>query len=144
MKIDTDLRMAINAAARAQKEPTYEEQQKAKTAAINALIKLHPGAVYKARKLEAKSRKLYAEATKFEKEAQTALDPLGIEFARREGIEFDLRYGDKATAAFVNAGGKLPPPSKRKWKADDVIKRLVAADPKDRDAILKEYGINWV
>jgi hypothetical protein len=144
MRIETDLRMAINAAARAQKEPSYEERQKAEQDAIDKHVKKHAAPVKKARALQAKVEKLQAEIGRLNKEIVAILNPLGIEFTCRDsGPEFELPWGDKAKENFVKSGGVLPPSDKRKWSADSVLKQLAAADPKDRDTILKEYGINW-
>ena len=146
MKIDADLRMAINAAARAQKPPTSKEERESEDKAVADFLKKH-------RTLRAKAVALKKQSLKARALSDTADAKLN-EFLRHYGLVFDeircpkndrleIGYGDSARAAFLNLGGTLPAPSRRKWTADEVVARLATAKPDQRDAILKEYGINW-
>jgi hypothetical protein len=146
MKIDADLRAAINAAAKAQKEPSQDELDAAEQTAISALVSMkeHKDAVKKARDLRKKFAKLNKQTDAIHAEMNSFLTPLGLRFEdAEESDRLEISYGS-SKERFVKSGGKLPTPRRQKWRAEEAITELAAADPDDRFAILKKYGINWI
>lgn len=143
MRIERELRMAINAAARAQQTPTYNERQEAEKRSVKAFLKANPALT---KKVEA-ARKRYltsrAKTDALEQSSAALLKGTGLRFTDRSGHELEVGFGNKSQELFVASGGVLPPVEKREWKADEVISRLAAADKSERDAILKDYGIKW-
>lgn len=143
MKVDADLRLAINAAARAQRPVSHEQEEADEKKAVNGLITLKSVSIKKARQLRAKWLKLSDQAAAVDAELDKILKPLGLRFENRNTPDLELGYGESSKQAFVKAGGILPPAKRRKWTADEVIQRLVGVKPDKRDAILKECGIDW-
>lgn len=128
MKIDTDLRLAIKAAERAQPRNDWQARHKSETEAIQALIaKPKYSTSIKKALADVKRGKAILER------ANEVITALGI------SRDLDRIYdGDK----FRKAGGILK--SKiEEWKSDEVMKELLAAPDKDRAKILLKYGINW-
>jgi hypothetical protein len=144
MKIDQDLRAVINAAAKAQPEMGWSERSEIIAKAVAAFLKKRPALTKKVNSLIAKSRELQAKQLEVQEQIHKSLGPLGLR-ASSNVIEgnFSDWADDRDADTFIAAGGVLPPPRKVKWKAEKLIAQLAAADPKNRDAILKEYGINW-
>jgi hypothetical protein len=138
MKIESELRFAINAAAKTQTELSWQEKADAKREAIEAFLKTRRG-------LRAKVKRLTADAEEKSKVARAAwhkVDAITEEIGLTRALEnFSNAYGEEK---FEKAGGVLPPREKRRWKAEEVIAKLAAATtPKQFNAILKEYGIHW-
>ena len=144
MKIDQDLRAAINAAAKAQPEYSYETESKQIQQCVDALFKKKPSVKRKADALLKESMALRDKKSVIDGRIGELLRPLGLRaYDLRITANFRRDMDDEDAQKFMAAGGQLPPPSQRKWKAETVIARLAAAEPKSRDTILKEYGINW-
>ena len=148
MKIDKDLRAAITAAARSQTQPTWQEEKKQMRDASDAFLKKSPSArraVAKALKLAAQCDELDEKQKALRKQQHAALKPFGLSIDKggNERHATVDRHSDEDQDAFTKAGGTLPPPHRRHWKADEVIAKLAAATPDKLEAILAEYGINW-
>ena len=144
MKIDSDLRAAINAAAKTQEDYSYDHARKIMQQAVDDLMKKKPGLKRRVGSLIQKTKVLSDKIENNHKKIKLLLQPLGL-CVYDETIEAqwhrDLDCAD--AQKFKAAGGQLPSPMKRKWKADTVIARLAAAKPEQRHEILKEYGIDW-
>lgn len=152
MKIDTELRHTIAAASRANRNLPNRDSENMKAACAAFL------ATKKGRGIQAKFdklRTLKSEAEKktatIQKQINALLDPVGLDersnyvsASKTYTYTLEIDHGDDCRTAFMKAGGKLPPPQRRNWSADEVLRKLAAAtDQKSFDAILKEYGINW-
>lgn len=132
MKVTQDLRVAISAVSRQNRENSrnWEERRKLNRQAAEALDKKKRK---KISNLVAKLHDLDAEETRL----------------RNELREFGVSYDSSGLYIsnedqFDKAGGVLPEPEKRQWKPDEVIAKLGAAKTeKEFNAILAEYGINW-
>ena len=137
MKIDTDLRLTIRSAEKAQPSEDWQGRQKRDDDAINAFLAGHPA---KAKKVHAlRSTECTAEA-----QANAARKELCEAFGlRHNGRAFEFGHCGDGKMAFIKAGGKLPTAAVRRWKFDEVIAELAKADAKQATAILKKYGINW-
>ena len=137
MKIDTDLRLTIRSAEKAQPADDWQARAKRDDDAIAAFLASHPA---KAKKIHA----LIAVEKNAEAKAAAARKEICKQFGLRGSgnkLEFS-RCGD-GKDAFVKAGGKLPSTAGRRWKFDEVIAELAKAEGKQATAILKKYGINW-
>lgn len=132
MKVTQDLRVAISAVSRQNRETTssWRERRKLNQQAAEALDKKKRG----------KLSKLTAKLDEIEDHADRVRAEL-----REFGVSKDgegLYIAHEPT--FVKAGGVLPEPEKRQWKPDEVIAKLTAAKTqKAFDAILASYGIDW-
>ena len=137
MKIDTDLRLTIRSAEKAQPSDDWSVRQKREEEAIAAFMSSHPS---KSRKIKA----LIKEEDEAEKRAQKARESLCELFGLRSNDQNILSFSrcDNNQAAFIKAGGKIPTAGKR-WKYDEVIAELAKAEGKQATAILKKYGLNW-
>lgn len=144
MRVDADLRQAINAVAATAKKQVYNRaaREEARQAAI---------VVYMATKKAAPVRAALVAYTKAKKAAIAAEAEMenADTIANKHGLHFISYRAEKPYAAlnndsdFVRAGGKLPPEFTDGWDANQVIAELVAAPEKDKLAILKKYGIIW-
>lgn len=149
MKIDNDLRLAINAAARTSGRTIHwKEEQKREQEAIAAFERGKGKKILtKARALHSELLRLDQEQTKVRDRLRSILNPVGLTAHERdEQSVFEFQGGincDVSRQRFAASGGVLPEPCRRKWSADEVLTKLAAADAKDRDKILAEYGINW-
>lgn len=136
MKIDHDLCQAIKAAEAVQ---PYTDGLEERKRAAEAFLKAKP----EHEKIIAVLRKNAARAYIPYQKARQRLDKyiadLGL--TDRSGEKLCVGYGDEDHDRFKAAGGKFE--VRPRWKATTVIAKLAAAEPKQRDAILKEYGINW-
>lgn len=141
MKIDADLRAAIKAAEKAQPADSWSERRKVTDAAIQAFLKKKPALRKKLALLLQSRASLRSSIQKKKDEIDALLWPLGLT-ATDDGICEAFVYDDENAEKFAKAGGVIPSMPKR-WKADALIAKLAAADPKHRDSILKEHGINW-
>ena len=144
MKIDQDLRSAINAAAKAQRDMSWRERITVIEKSVTAFLKGKTALVKKMNTLIAKGNALDTQRQAVTDQINKTLGPLGLCVKQSEiGATFS-DWGDNEDAdKFTAAGGVLPPAYKGNWKAEKLIAELAAADPSKRDAILKEYGINW-
>jgi len=140
MKVDSDLRMALNAAEKAQVSPDWRARTQINAEALAAFLKTHPALHKKITALVTKKRKAKEASEAASKALEAVILPLGICY----DSDTDIRVPDAQAYVdkFNAAGGKIPE-EKVAWKASRVIARLVTADPADRQAILAEYGINW-
>ena len=137
MKIDHDLRQAIKAASETQKS---KNSYQVRTEAAEAFLKSNPKIADKLKRL----RKITLDAREAALKAREPYDELLAKIGLDEcggDDSYILGYSDEDQANFVKAGGVLS--AGHPWDYTRVMARLAAADPKDRDAILKEYGINW-
>jgi hypothetical protein len=135
MKIERDLRMAINAVARAQKPSSWEQRHQANAKAVKDLFTKNPALKKKLTQLQKKREQLLKQVGAI----NAQFDDVGLNY------KLDTFHtNDDGKKAFVKAGGVLPPVDKRSWKADEVINLLtLAEDQKTFDKILKQYGIVW-
>jgi len=144
MKIDQDLRAAINAAAKVQPEYGYNEENKQITERVDAFLKKKPAVKRKAASLIQQIADLKLKESGLREKAKALLSPFGLYINdQRVSANFRRDMDDVDAQKFVKAGGEIPPPAERRWKAETVIAKLAAAKPEKRDAILKEYGIDW-
>lgn len=128
MKIDTDLRLAIKCAERAQPQDNYEARNQHRKESIAALLKLPKYAArYKAAKKEVEK------ADKIRGKAVAFFDELGINIACDHIRDEPL---------FYKAGGKMMQ-RKNRWSYDAVMTQLSSATPQEGAIILKKMGINW-
>jgi hypothetical protein len=137
MKIDTDLRLTIRSAEKAQPADDWQVRAKRDDEAIAAFLASHPAKAKKIQTLIATARKAEAQKDAAHKELCEAF---GLKHYNNK-LEFS-RCGD-GKDLFVKAGGKLPSATGRRWKFDEVIAELAKAEGKQATAILKKYGINW-
>lgn len=144
MKIDQDLRAAINAAAKAQPEYGYASEMQQITESVDAFLKKKPALKSKVESLGNQLAKLAKKEKELKLKASELLYPVGL-YLSADGVKANFRrdLDDEYAQNFVKAGGELPPPMQRRWKAETVLARLAAAKPDQRDAILKEYNIDW-
>ena len=129
MKIDSDLRLAVRAAAKTQPQRNYQQEQDLQKKEVQRFLTSTPERAALHRKHQKnllRARSLIADAEKFY--GQFGLQSDGIR------VWSDEKY--KA------AGGKLPP-ERSTWRAEKVLGELAAATPAEGKAILKKYGINW-
>lgn len=144
MKIDQDLRAVINAAAKAQPDTGWRERAVTIAKAVAAFLKRRPAMTRKVNALIAKSKSLREQQEAVDAQIKKILHPLGLGVRDYEVVgDFSDWIDDKEADRFIAAGGILPPPFKGKWKAEKLITELAAASPKKRNAILKQYGIDW-
>lgn len=144
MKIDQDLRAAINAAAKAQPEYSHDTERLQIEQCVSALLKKRPAVKRKADALIEEAITLRDKKAVIDGKLDALLKPLGLKaYDFKITANFRRDLDDEDAQKFIANGGELPPPSKRKWKAETVISRLASAEPKSRNAILKEYNINW-
>lgn len=139
MKIDTDLRLTIRSAEKAQPSDDWQAQARQQHEAIADLFKRKPA-------LAKRAEHLRASADAHEKAASAAREALCKEFGLQRNDSYDPKFqfsrcGD-GRDQFVKKGGVIPAKFTR-WKFDDVIAELAKADGKQAAAILKKYGINW-
>lgn len=129
MKIDTDLRLAIRSAEKAQSQDNWETKSAHRKESIAALLRLPKHAAkYKiACKQLQTSAKIRGLAAKF-------FDDLGINTA------LDHIHNDDRFAA---AGGKMLPKKNVRWSFDIIMAQLVQAEPKEGAKILAKLGIKW-
>lgn len=133
MKIDSDLRIAIRAAEKAQPHENWDLKQARNKAAVAALIAAKPAV---AAGLKSAQRRL-TQIKKLNAKVQEFLNLAGLRLYGDEPVTI----GDEA--AFVKAGGKLPGQGSKRWKFDAVMAELANANEKQGEAILKRIGINW-
>ncbi len=139
MKIDSDLRLAIRSAEKAQPQRNdWEAKRKAEAQAILAFFKRFPAKARKAIKLAEDALK--AEA--MERELRSKLcEQFGLKHNEQQ---FQFSNCGRNKDAFVKAGGHLPEQTAgQRWTFDAVMAELVAADPKQLKVILKKYNIRW-
>ena len=131
MKIDTDLRLAIRSAEKAQPyyNDSWSEQRERETAAIADLFKRKPA-------LAKTAQRATAAIERHQKRVQVEVAKI-----RAIGLDTGLRTVGNEDA-FRKVGGRLPDRKKR-WKFDAVMAELAAADEKEAPRILKKYGIKW-
>jgi hypothetical protein len=141
MKIDADLRAAIKAAEKAQPSDFLSERAKVADAAIQAFLKKRPALRKKLALLLQSRESLLLSLQKRTNDLNELVYPFGLRIKDNKVCESFLCDDDDAEK-FTEAGGVIPEMPKR-WKADELIAKLAAADPKHRDSILKEHGINW-
>lgn len=152
MKIDPELRHAIIAAARANKQRP-DDSSKNLQAAVDAFLETPKGRKLKSRimSIQADINALAKTQEDLRKKRDEIMSPLGLDMNDRRNREtgntenyLKLGWGDDEKRAFVAAGGVLPDPERRKWSSDELLRLLAAAkDQKSFDKILSEYGINW-
>lgn len=152
MKIDTELRHAITAAARANSRRTDNSHENEQNA-VDAFLSTKKGSALKNRIMAIQQQidRLDDQRSTLRKKIYAITGPLGLDLNERTNRVtkkkehfLKLGYGDEEKIAFVKAGGVLPAPERRNWTADELLRLLAAAkDQKAFDAILKEYGINW-
>lgn len=138
MKIDTDLRLAIKAAANAQPQSDWRAEEDANRAAIADLFRRKPV-------IAATVRKLAARIKKAEQEEQEARQQLCEKFGLRTDGPDTFTFsqcGEGGKKTFQKAGGVLPQKFVR-WNYDTVMTELAKATPAEGAAILKRLGINW-
>lgn len=136
MKIDGDLRAVIRAAEKAQPKTTSRKSEEA-AQAIKTLLTAKPGL---RKKLDVTANKLKALHEKRDK-LDEEIDKLVGQF-NNVGITYDFNY-ISSKERFQEAGGVIPPYMNGRWKADEVISLLAAAEPEELHSILLKYGINW-
>lgn len=140
MKIDTDLRLAIKAAEKAQTKPDYWKQEAQKRKDITAALKKKP-ALYK-KAMGCVRRIIHAE--KLEAAAsKTLCDELGLRLNDRVAKDFNFANCGDGQGRFEKAVAKLSFAKTTNWRADHVLARIAAATPKEGAKIIKELGINW-
>lgn len=138
MKIDTDLRLAIKAAERAQPHD-YDGRDKREQEAIARFLKDHPAKARRVRALAKKAKRCYAE---YQKANALIHDGFGLQTSENRGSGFCISGYGPSQERFAKAGGKLPLKTTR-WKADNVIAQIAAATPKEGAKLIKNLGINW-
>jgi hypothetical protein len=126
MKIDQDLRLAIRAAEKVQ--PANERYNE--RAAIDAFLKKNKAA----RKALERATVYRDKGAEYYKKAKAVMAKFGLDDDASYVVDHDT---------FGRAGGATAPQRSGRWVAEQVIGRLLAADPKDRQKILLEYGIRW-
>jgi len=140
MKIDTDLRLAIKSAEKAQPDNSWEQREKLQRALIAELLNSKPQIKKSANRLAATARAAYKKYI----EAGAALcKEYGLQY-KREGatIVFELASCGDGQEAYQKLGGKVAE-RKAKWSFNDVMTKLAAATPSDGAKIIKSLGINW-
>lgn len=136
MKIDTDLRLAIKSAEKAQPSIGWQDREKNNKASIAGFLKDHPAAKKDIERLSAIIKKSQAA----EKNAHEAMcKRYGL---RSDGAQIEFANCGSGQGAFTKAGGQIIRPEER-WSFDSVMRQLVIATPKEGAAILKKLGINW-
>ncbi len=142
MKIDTDLRLAIKAAERNQPQDTWTQRALREQASISDWMKKFPAKAKKALALREKAYKAAAIVSAAEAELCKEFGLRRAHEADNANKKFSFSHCGGNAEQFMRAGGKVHAES-IKWKADSVIARLAAAEPKDAALILKGLGINW-
>lgn len=154
MKVDQDLRHAITAASKANRE-LREDRSEQLQKAVDTFLKTPKGraAAKKALALEAEASAYDAVAQKCRDKIDTILQPMGLCLGSRKaaGLSTNEAYvrmrrwnEDETEADFVASGGVLPEAQNRDWKPEEVIRQLAAAkDKKTFNAVLKKYNIIW-
>lgn len=137
MKIDTDLRLAIKSAEKAQPQDDWRTRETANKAAIADLFKRKPAIGVAAKKLVEKSQKAY---TAYEAANKALCEQFGL---RKDSDGFTFSNCDDGHKRFAKIGGKVPSQTTRRWSFDAVMRELATATPKEGAAILKRLGINW-
>lgn len=139
MKIDTDLRLAIKAAEKAQPQDGYDARNKREQDAVIKFFAAYPEKAKRARLLSKQAAAAYARY-------QAADEAICKEFGLRRmgGSQSGFQLGGCGASPnrFVKAGGKLPTRQVR-WSADNVMAQIAAATPKEGAKIIKSLGINW-
>lgn len=144
MKIDQDLRAAINAAAKAQPNMGWCERSTIIEKSVAAFLKKKSALTKKVNVLIQKGKDLDTKRQAITDQIKKELGPFGLCSKRSDiGASFSDWVDNNDADKFTAAGGVLPPAYKGKWKAEKLIAELAAADPSKRDTILKEYGIDW-
>jgi len=135
MKIDHDLRQAIKAAHDAQE---HRDEHKLRHDAAVHFLKKRPAVAKKLTNLRKKKDVAFAQYKALANPFEALLESLGLETCQDS---YKVAYGDFEKEKFVAAGGEFN--TRPKWNYNKVMARLAAAEPEARDAILREYGINW-
>jgi hypothetical protein len=128
MKIDTDLRQAVRSACNAQPREDWTHRGAKTKLAIEQCLILP------------KHYKRAVQMMKLQEKAKADL-VVAEKFFNALGIAGSLSHIQNETT-FKRNGGVVPK-DVTPWRYDDVMKELAAATPKNRNAILKRYGINW-
>ncbi len=136
MKIDTDLRLAIHAAERSQRNSgvsAYQERYDQLNASVATFSEGCHGPMLRRtlREIDEHGRRLTL--------LHGRLGKLGLQ-VHHHGAKTNLAVSDERR--YVKAGGVIPP-VRGVWRAADVMAELLAADPRQRDAILRRHGIDW-
>ncbi len=136
MKIDTDLRLAIKSAEKAQPSISWQDKEANRKASIAGFLKSNKAAARDIAKLTA----IIVKSDKAKADAQAAM-------CKRYGLvtggkEISFAGCGEGTANFTKAGGQIIN-TDDKWSFDSVMRQLVIATPKEGAAILKRLGINW-
>ncbi len=152
MKIDTELRYAIVAAAKANKNAPDLHNEKVQ-AACKEFLKTPKGKSIekKFNALKALADKNYAAYEKAKEDYSKLLGEYGLDDSRcynavtkKYEATIVVERGYENHQKFIKAGGKIPLPVHRNWTSEEAIRRLSAATTKKEfDGILKEYGIHW-
>ncbi len=138
MKIETDLRLAIKSAEKAQPAESWEERNKAERKAIEDLIK-KPRVSLAVKRLV---RTIQKSSKKLDECRSLLCKGFGLRIRDTSTGELEFANCDGNRTAFVKAGGKVPVKNVR-WRYDNVMAQLAAASDKEGRAILKKLGINW-
>jgi hypothetical protein len=136
MKIDTDLRLAIKSAEKAQPQDDWRVREAATKAAIADLFERKPTIAVAAKKLVARAKK--AEAVE-----AAAREELCKKYGlRTDGNYFTFSNCGDGQKQFEKVGGKVQQRHVR-WTFDAVMLELAKATPQEGAAIIKRLGINW-
>lgn len=153
MKIDTELSHTIVATARANAK-LPNDSRKNEQEAVDKFL-----ATAKGKKIQKAAMDLQSKIAALDKQRsilvgkrQSILAPAGLDMGERrirgtrESERYlKLGYGDDEKELFLKSGGILPNPERRNWSADELLRKLAAAkDVKTFNALLAEYGINWI
>jgi len=141
MKIDTDLRLAIKAAERAQPHESWDIRRDAEQKSIVDFFKKYPAKARRAKRLDADIATMEKKLAAAKKEL---CDSYGLQTNSRSDYKTGFTYSNcgGSGANFTKAGGKIPA-KYAPWKADDVIAQIARATAKEGAKIIKSLGINW-
>jgi hypothetical protein len=135
MIINSDLRMVIRSAEKAQVKPSWQEREKSKREAVASFVNSDLRRKAKINRALMK----YAEASKAKNAARDEIHAYGLRTGDDdENPTLEICNEDY----FVKAGGKIPA-DKLIWKFETVIAELASADQREGVKVLKKYGINW-
>lgn len=135
MKIDTDLRLAIKAAEKAQKQnsrSTWNDRQEQERKNIARFVRDNAA---KGR-LAGSLAKRYKDVSETLNAIHTDLGAMGLA-VNSNGLYLNDRE------RFIKAGGTGPIEEAKPWVAEYVMAEIAKATPKEAAKILIRIGINW-
>src|SRR5262245_19658500 len=135
MKIDSDLRIAIKSAEKAQNRDSGAEER-AKKEAVSSFLKSGTTQAKMVLKAHSNYKAAMAKCT----ESRKAVEKLGLRF---DSESVTLDYGSSSQDTFEKKTKTKIKHHQGPWRADRVILELLSADPNEGNAILKKYGIKW-